>query len=139
MKKRLPPHRFTICKAKDGVIYDALKEVICFLQLADAVPEHFLVFGSVFQRRDAAMRALALYYIIRATQEQKLDLRDWLVKMAYAEIMCDARLCLEKDGTQYFVRPVGSNDPVCGSNCISFGKYERFIPTLDAYISMKHL
>ena len=34
------------------------------------------------------MRALALYYIIRATQEQKLDLRDWLVKMAYAEIMC---------------------------------------------------
>ena len=133
------PNRFAICAAKDDVIYDKTREVLDFLILADAIPQNFLDLGHVFQSRDAAVRALALYWVIRIRNEQKLDLASDIVKSAYHEIINGERYCGEVDNTCYFVRPVAFDDPTYGAigYYSPFGRYEKFIPTLDAYLIFK--
>ena len=134
MKRK--PNRYTVCMAKDEVIYDKLKEVLDFLVLADAIPEHFQDCGHVFQSREAAVRTLALYWVIRAANEQKLNLNSDTVRNAYEEIINSERRCMEVDGACYFVRPVAFDDPVYGDigYYSPFVRYEKFIPTLNAYL-----
>lgn len=135
---RQPPNRFTISKFENNAIIDKTEEVLTFLELADAVPERFTVLGNVFIHRESAMRALALYYILRVINEQKNDIHSDIVKEAYTELMDGSRNAVEADDSRYFVRPIAFDDPIF-LNGIAIGKYEKFIPTLDAYIKMKHL
>lgn len=130
------PNRYTICMAKDNVIYDKLKETLDFLVLADAIPEQFSEYGCLFQGRGAAMRTLALYWAIRASNEQKYNLNSDIIKRTYNEIINGERYCMEVDGSCYFVRPVAFDDPVYREigYYSTFDKYEKFIPTLAAYL-----
>jgi hypothetical protein len=136
---RQPPNRFTISKFENNAITDKTKDVLTFLELADAVPKEFTVFGNVFIHRESAMRALALYFILRAIYEHKYDIHSNIIKKTYTELMNGNRYAMEADDSRYFVRPVAFDDPIILNGSITIGKFERFIPTLDAYIKMKHL
>lgn len=136
---RQPPYRYTICKTENGAIVDKTEEVLVFLELSDALPRNFSQFGNMFRRRESAIRALALYWVLRAALEHKSDLCQDVVKEAYARIIDGTRYAMETDGSCYFVRPVAFDDPFLINCRISFGdKYEKLIPSLDAYLKMKH-